>query len=550
MHKHGWLKTGEYGIMMVIKEPEHLTAECIFGVQRLLPLLDAFSKEIDGVRTAQDIEHIHRMRVASRRLRAALPLFSACFPEKKYQQWIEEIRKVTRALGEARDTDVQIAFLLKLIKKRAARIHAAPDKTLSIRLNDDMETILLSALQKKRSKLQTVVVSSLEKLESSGVIDEMRGVFHEHEIQAIRTRKKPSTYGLAPVAASRIAIRLTKLLSYEGWVHNPDAIAEHHAIRIAAKKLRYTIEVYSPLYRRGLKKPLARVKKIQEILGDLHDCDVWIDQVMVMLVKERLTSTATPGRENKRVSNVTKYKHFLAEREKERKILYLRFVRFWDSLQRFRLWDELRKNLDTGRKLKYQLPGVHHDNDIRLAVFNLAALYAEGLIHSRKVTDLALKLFDDLKPLHRMQARERFLLECAGQLHDIGWKFGQKGHSGRSAEMILSHENLPLDIIDRGIIGLVAKAHRGKIRFESEGFFSLLSYDNRNNVLMLAALLRVADGLDYLHLGSAESVHCIINPHEIILEISAQRDISAEKEHALRKSDLFNRVFERNLVIR
>jgi hypothetical protein len=146
-----------------------------------------------------------------------------------------------------------------------------------------------------------------------------------------------------------------------------------------------------------------------------------------MLVKERLTSPATQGRENKRVSNVTKYKQFLVEREKERKILYLRFVRFWDSLRRFRLWDELRKNLDTGRKLKYQLTGLHHENDIRLAVFNLAALYAEGLVHSRKVTDLALKLFDDLEPLHRMRARERFLLECAGQLHDIGWKFDKKG---------------------------------------------------------------------------------------------------------------------------
>jgi CHAD domain-containing protein len=550
MHNRGWSIIEEAGMMTVIKEPDPLKAECIFGVQRLLPLLDAFSKEIDGVRTAQDIEHIHRMRVASRRLRAALPLFASCFPEKKYQQWMEEIQKVTRALGEARDTDVQIAFLTKLIKKRQARIHTdAPGMALSIHLNADVETILLSGLQKKRIKLQTVVVSSLEKLENSGIIDDMRVFFHDQEIRAKSTRKKPSPYGIVPVAASRIAIRLNKLLSYEVWVHNPDAIAEHHAIRIAAKKLRYTIEVYSPLYRRGLKKPLSRVKKIQEILGDLHDCDVWIDQVMVMLVKERLTSQATTGRKNMRVSKVTRYKHFLAEREKERKILYQRFVRFWDSLRRSRLWDELRKNLDAERKRTYRFSGSYQDNDIRLAVSNLAALDGEGLVHSRKVTDLALRIFDDLEPLHRMGARERFLLECAGLLHDIGWKFGQKGHSGRSADMILSHENLPLDVIDRGIIGLVAKAHRGKIRFESEGFFSLLSSDDRNNVLMLAALLRVADGLDYLHFGSAESVHCTINPQEIILEISAQRDISAEKEHALQKSELFNRVFERKLVI-
>jgi hypothetical protein len=393
-------------------------------------------------------------------------------------------------------------------------------------------------------------VSSLEKLENSGVIDDMRIFFNGQTMRAKSTRKKPSPYGIAPVAASRIARRLTILISYEGWVHNPDAIAEHHAIRIAAKKLRYTMEVYAPLYRLGLKKPLIRVKKIQEILGDLHDCDVWIDLVMVMLVKERLTSQETTAPKNMRVSKVTSYKHFLAEREKERKILYRRFVRFWDSLGRSRLWDELRKNLNAGRKRTYRFSVVYKDNDVRAAVSNLAALYVEGLVHSRKVTDLALMLFDDLEPLHRMGARERFLLECAGLLHDIGWKFGQKGHSGRSADMILSDENLPLDVIDRGIIGLVAKAHRGKIRFESEGFFSLLSSDDRNNVLMLAAFLRIADGLDYLHLGSTESVHCTINPQEIILETSALQDISAEKEQALLKGDLFIRVFERTLVIR
>ena len=87
-------------------------------MQRLVPLLDAFSQEIEGVKSRQDIEYIHRMRVASRRLRAALPLFASCIPEKKYRSWMLEIQKITRALGDARDTDVQIAFITKLIKKR------------------------------------------------------------------------------------------------------------------------------------------------------------------------------------------------------------------------------------------------------------------------------------------------------------------------------------------------------------------------------------------------------------------------------------------------
>ena len=46
---------------------------CWYGLQKLPSLLDAFTREITGVKEAQDIEYIHRMRVASRRLRAALP---------------------------------------------------------------------------------------------------------------------------------------------------------------------------------------------------------------------------------------------------------------------------------------------------------------------------------------------------------------------------------------------------------------------------------------------------------------------------------------------
>ena len=64
------------------------------------------------------------MRVASRRLRAALPLFSSCFPEKDFRHWMHEIKSVTRALGEARDTDVQIAFLKKYLKAQAVPVPA------------------------------------------------------------------------------------------------------------------------------------------------------------------------------------------------------------------------------------------------------------------------------------------------------------------------------------------------------------------------------------------------------------------------------------------
>jgi hypothetical protein len=80
--------------------------------------------------------------------------------------------------------------------------------------------------------------------------------------------------------------------------------------------------------------------------------------------------------------------------------------------------------------------------------------------------------------------------------------------------------------------------------------FSLLSPQERESAMMLASMIRIADGLDYLHKGSIESVHCTLRPDAIVIEISARQDASAEMERARLKSDLFFRVFNRNLVIR
>ena len=87
---------------------EHYRA---YGAERLLASLDSLTSEIKGVKGEDDIEFVHRMRVASRRLRSALVLFGECFEEEDVRKWNRAVRSVTRDLGEARDLDVQIAFL-------------------------------------------------------------------------------------------------------------------------------------------------------------------------------------------------------------------------------------------------------------------------------------------------------------------------------------------------------------------------------------------------------------------------------------------------------
>jgi CHAD domain-containing protein len=65
----------------------------------------------DGVLDIAEIERVHDMRVATRRLRAALEVFEPCFPAKRYRKTLKRVKALADALGERRDSDVAIKFL-------------------------------------------------------------------------------------------------------------------------------------------------------------------------------------------------------------------------------------------------------------------------------------------------------------------------------------------------------------------------------------------------------------------------------------------------------
>ncbi len=67
--------------------------------------------QMDGVLDIEDIERVHDMRVATRRLRAVLEVFATCFPKKDHKQLLREVKELADALGERRDPDVAIAWL-------------------------------------------------------------------------------------------------------------------------------------------------------------------------------------------------------------------------------------------------------------------------------------------------------------------------------------------------------------------------------------------------------------------------------------------------------
>lgn len=85
-----------------------------YGFQAVGERLAVMLSHADGVRQAEDIEALHDMRVASRRLRAALSLFCDAFPTRPFRRFDAEVKAITDALGEARDLDVMIETLEKL----------------------------------------------------------------------------------------------------------------------------------------------------------------------------------------------------------------------------------------------------------------------------------------------------------------------------------------------------------------------------------------------------------------------------------------------------
>jgi CHAD domain-containing protein/HD superfamily phosphodiesterase len=138
----------------------------------------------------------------------------------------------------------------------------------------------------------------------------------------------------------------------------------------------------------------------------------------------------------------------------------------------------------------------------RLSVEELCTKYGNEEPHSRHVAALALRLFDETHRLFGIPPTDRPLLEAACRLHDIGYGVNPRRH-GEIGERIVRSEGLRgFAPSQRECIATVISLHHSALEFETARARANRSADSRR-VLHLAALLRIADGLDYSHLQDA-----------------------------------------------
>jgi CHAD domain-containing protein len=92
-------------------------------------VVEARAKEVfeqsSGVLDVGDVERVHDMRVATRRLRAALEIFEPCFPRKRWRKALKRVKRLADALGERRDLDVEIELLESFADEIAERDRGA-----------------------------------------------------------------------------------------------------------------------------------------------------------------------------------------------------------------------------------------------------------------------------------------------------------------------------------------------------------------------------------------------------------------------------------------
>lgn len=264
-------------------------------------LYNQMMENLPGTRSGSDIEALHDMRVASRRLRAALRIFRPCLPVE-YRTDVEEmVKSVTQALGVVRDHDVFIDYLNDFKK-------AHPDVNIKwlIKREDASRKIERQQMLEALDKFTTDNPSSGFTLLLENVTKTL----------ADSNRLKKNQFGER--SGAPVTKRIDALMVYDEIINDEDNVSGLHMMRIAAKKLRYTLEAFSPCFGEPFINAVNGVKALQEFLGQVHDCDVWIVKLNGYLAESR---------------NIESLNALITERTEARKNAYLNALDIWPGLK-------------------------------------------------------------------------------------------------------------------------------------------------------------------------------------------------------------------------
>jgi CHAD domain-containing protein len=221
-------------------------------------------------------DDVHDLRVASRRLREGLALFSPCFPPKRTAALVKEIKKVTTMLGDLRNTDEAFLFFSSLSAEETA--HSL----------DEVKK-LLTALKSERDQAHKKLRKELSSLDPEPLRTDLEAV--QNRSNLFRDSAVDPFMSIIFFAGGAIMDRAETLGELLPRAVQENDSAAQHQLRIAVKKMRYRLELIEPLFSSDDYQELhGALKGYQDVLGKLHDIDVFSG-----MVQERIDDGA--GRE-------------------------------------------------------------------------------------------------------------------------------------------------------------------------------------------------------------------------------------------------------------
>ena len=203
-----------------------------------------------------DVTSLHQARVATRRLRAVLPLVA---PGRKADKLARSVRKLTQALGPVRELDVAL-LILDEFKDSADVPRLAVQR-------------LRAAIGEERRQMQAALQRLLESFDVAKLRKRAVSAARKQEGKTSKRVHDPKRAATARERARRRAEQLGLSIENAAGLYLPDRL---HEVRIAVKKLRYTLELEQSFTASRATAGLRTLRNAQDLLGRMHDLEVLI----------------------------------------------------------------------------------------------------------------------------------------------------------------------------------------------------------------------------------------------------------------------------------
>lgn len=236
------------------------------GRKVLLGELIQMLEHEDGSRTGDDIEDVHDMRVAIRRMRSAFRLLTPYFKSKAIAPYSRQLRKVARTLGTVRDLDVLIADLSQYAKDQPDEARAAME-------------LVIARLDNRRSAARKRLNDAFDRGAYRRFVEDFGAFLTSPGKGARSVDDDTHPVQVRHVLPELIYHHLGAVRAYDGLIADAD-LTTIHALRIEFKRLRYAVSLFNDVLGSTIGDFITELKAIQDHLGRLNDLTV---------ARERLT---------------------------------------------------------------------------------------------------------------------------------------------------------------------------------------------------------------------------------------------------------------------